>query len=256
MNRVANGASAWSEGACTYTYALVAHNQAAHGASAVPSYPPASHFSPFNSPSPSPSNSTSNMGFSFNMDFSGISVGGGMADGALQQQQQVQFDEVDGRGYARLHYAAALGMVEAVQELLARGAAVFTQDNSGNTPLHWAVAYNQFQISTMLITQPNKRIQYFNLIFVILFGLPSFSFIFKTEGSAVNVCNYTGRTALHWACAVGNLQIVTLLIEAGGAMVNVADEDGATPLHAAVAVGDVAIVKYASFFLILFFSTL
>lgn len=230
--RVANGSSAWSEGACTYTYALVAHNHAHQGSSSVPSsYPPSSHFSPYNnnSSSSSPSSSTGSMSFNF-MDFSGISVGGGMVDNngdTKQQLNEVQkeeikrrIDETDSRGYTRLHYAAALGMVESVRELLSFGASTIVQDNAGNTPLHWAVAYNQLEISTLLITSPNK------------------------QGSAVNMCNDTGRTALHWASAEGHVSLVQLLVEAAGALVNVSDVDGASPLHAAVALGHAHVVKY------------
>lgn len=129
-------------------------------------------------------------------------------------------DAVDQVGYAPLHYAAALGLVEQARELLARGAHAYTQDVKGNTPIHWAVAFNQFQIAALLLTQGTK---YMN---------------------AVNICNLTGRTPLHWACAMGHQQLVTLLVEAGGALVNVMDEDGATPLHAAAAVGHAGIVKY------------
>jgi ankyrin repeat protein len=65
-----------------------------------------------------------------------------------------------------------------------------------------------------------------------------------TELNPANMCNEAGRTPLHWACAMGYAQLVSLLIEAGGALVNVADIDGASPLHAAVADGSVEVVKY------------
>lgn len=154
---MANGSNAWSEGACTYTYALVAHNHATQGSSSVPAYPPASHFSPYNNNSSNPSSPANSMSFNF-MDFSGISVGGGMVDSSgetKQTQQQMEemkkrVDEVDGRGYTRLHYAAALGMPEAVRDLLALGASTIVQDNAGNTPLHWAVAYNQLEVYILL----------------------------------------------------------------------------------------------------------
>ena len=64
-----------------------------------------------------------------------------------------------------------------------------------------------------------------------------------TEVNSANVCNEAGRTPLHWACAMGYRQLVSLLVEAG-ALVNVSDLDGASPLHAAVAVGHAEIVKY------------
>ncbi len=69
-------------------------------------------------------------------------------------------------------------------------------------------------------------------------------FHYIQEFNAVDICNLDGRTALHWACAIGNLQVVTILVEFGGAQVNICDGDGATPLHAAAAAGHAAVVKY------------
>lgn len=206
--RVANGTNAWSEGACTYTYGMVARGHAAAGTSVVPSFPPPQFsYDPANSPLPP----SMQGGFNFQMDFSGISVGGGM------------MDQVDQRGYAPLHYAAACGYVEHVRKLLSLGAQVNIRDKQGNTPLHWAVAYNQLEIATMLLTQKPTT---------------------KQQVNGANVCNDDGRTPLHWACAMGFQQLVSLLVEAGGALVNVSDIDGASPLHAAVADGKVEIVKY------------
>ena len=131
--RVANGTNAWSEGACTYTYALVARMHGASGTAAVPSFPAQFSFDPTNNSTLPPSMQG---GFNFQMDFSGISVGGGM------------MDAVDARGYAPLHYAAACGYVDHVRKLLAHGAQLYIQDSAGNTPLHWAVAYNQLEVCT------------------------------------------------------------------------------------------------------------
>jgi ankyrin repeat protein len=204
--RVANGPNAWSEGACTFTYATVARAHAPHAASAVPSnmFPTSAHFF-----DPSASQQQSSMhGFNFAMDISGISVGGGMVD-ALDQV-----------GYAPLHYAAACGGFDLVRQLLVKGAHVQVQDTKGNTAIHWAVAFSQFQTVALLLSQVSRH------------------------SNPVNISNLNGRTALHWAAAIGSLQMVALLVEAGGALVNEMDEDGATPLHAASALGNTDIVKY------------
>lgn len=145
--RVANGANAWSEGACTYTYATVMRTPASGASSAVPSQGNLFQQAFFD-PSAGMQSSPSFHGFNFAMDVSGISVGGGMADA------------LDERGYAPLHYAASQGCFEAARELLARGAHAYTQDRKGNTPIHWAVAYNQFQIIALLLTQGTKCIQW------------------------------------------------------------------------------------------------
>jgi ankyrin repeat protein len=51
---------------------------------------------------------------------------------------------------AALHYAAANGHVECVRLLRAHGMAHVTND-SGNTPLHWAVQNNHTAVVTFLL---------------------------------------------------------------------------------------------------------
>jgi ankyrin repeat protein len=52
-----------------------------------------------------------------------------------------------------------------------------------------------------------------------------------------------GRTALHWACENGHLQVVKLLVE-HGATIEVADNRGMTPLHDAASSDCLDVVQY------------
>lgn len=54
-----------------------------------------------------------------------------------------------------------------------------------------------------------------------------------------------GGSALHWACAAGNIKMVKLLVVKGHANVNLITVDGgSTPLHAAAAAGSAEVVAY------------
>ena len=52
----------------------------------------------------------------------------------------------------------------------------------------------------------------------------------------------SGNTALHWASAFADAEMIKLLIKKG-AQVNARNSDGATPLHDAVRRGDISVVN-------------
>ncbi len=131
--RVANGPHAWSEGACTYTYGVVTRSAGNPATHAVPAMFGAQLGINTTTTTTTTTSSPHMHGFGFAMDISGISVG--MADA------------IDAVGYAALHYAAACGSTDQTRALLAIGAHVYIQDRMGNTPIHWAVAFNQVQVS-------------------------------------------------------------------------------------------------------------
>lgn len=58
----------------------------------------------------------------------------------------------------------------------------------------------------------------------------------------VNVCDYKGRTPLHWAATRGDVSAVSILLD-NGANVNVQDEGKATPLILAASSGSVRTIE-------------
>ena len=69
------------------------------------------------------------------------------------------------------------------------------------------------------------------------------NFLLQNKLVDVNARDTFGRTALHYACSAGQLELVKVLIE-NGADVNQKNNGGETPLIKACAFGEVLIVEY------------
>ena len=88
------------------------------------------------------------------------------------------------------------------QECLANGADINATDKWGNTPLHWAVAYDRTGMTRFLLT----------------------------KGANPNVKQKRGLTPLHCAAINGNLEIARLLIDYSTDP-NIEDSKGRTPMY-------------------------
>jgi ankyrin repeat protein len=66
--------------------------------------------------------------------------------------------------------------------------------------------------------------------------------LIQADPALVNSIDMRGRTPLHSAARLGDIEIVTLLIK-DGADVSAKDSDGVTPLHDAVEAGHAEIVE-------------
>ncbi|WP_341810741.1 ankyrin repeat domain-containing protein [Wolbachia endosymbiont (group A) of Campoletis raptor] len=102
-----------------------------------------------------------------------------------------------------LHLAAKLGNLEAVQDLLGKGANVNAQNDTGKTPLHWAAREGHKQVVQALLD----------------------------KGANVNATDQDGKTPLHWAAVKGHEEVVEALLGKHGIDVNLADKNKDTPLH-------------------------
>lgn len=60
-------------------------------------------------------------------------------------------EERDMRGDTLLSVTSQVGQLEIAQMLLDKGADVNTVNSTGNTPLHYAVAFNFMQIANLLL---------------------------------------------------------------------------------------------------------
>lgn len=111
--------------------------------------------------------------------------------------------EADWDGWTPLHHATSRGMVRAINELVARGAAIEAKDKNGDTPLHFAATSNESCLPT----------------------LPAL----LAHGANVHVVDRSGRTPLHLAAHLGTPEAMAELVERG-ASIDARDNDGHTPL--------------------------
>jgi len=127
-----------------------------------------------------------------------------------------------------LHYAARFTVSPIVEYFIKKGLNVNARDNFDNTPLIDAVM--------MLSNEEELEYEDDNLM------LTSIR-ILLDNGADVNIQNYDGSTALHYAVDLGWMPLVKLLVERG-ANLNIQDEDGLAPLHCAVIQGYKEIAEY------------
>ncbi|XP_063870145.1 transient receptor potential channel pyrexia-like [Scylla paramamosain] len=110
-----------------------------------------------------------------------------------------------------LHFAAEVGWLEGVRELLTRGASVCVRNQYGQTPLHYAAIAKHESITALML-------------------------INTTSTKALNLSDMRGMSPLHDAAASGCLPVVKILLE-HGAIVTTLDNQGQSPLHKAAKAG-------------------
>ena len=123
-------------------------------------------------------------------------------------------------GDTPLHWAAAYNSPAAVEALLEAGADADARDGDGATPLHWAAA--------------NDR--------------PAAVHALLAGGADADARNKYGDTPLHWAVSAGNPPAIRALI-LGGADPDGANSELSTPLHWAAAKGGADGLKAAEILL-------
>jgi hypothetical protein len=118
-----------------------------------------------------------------------------------------------------IHAAAGAGDLEVLRALIAKGADVNARDNSGWTPIMWAVTRSVFVKQKRSLQELNES------------HVKCIRELVKA-GADINAGTRYGWTALHWV-SLGNpdtMPHVRVLIELG-ADVNRINKDGETPLH-------------------------
>ena len=97
------------------------------------------------------------------------------------------------------------GWEEGVRVLLSHGAKVFTKNQFGQTPLHYAACARSVECTRLLLQQ-------------------------EQDLAAVNHRDMRGRTPLHDASEQSSVDIIKMLLKAG-AKIDTTDNDTETPLN-------------------------
>jgi len=124
--------------------------------------------------------------------------------GAVRSVSRPVPGAINAFGQTKLHIAAVEGRTDAVEQLLADGAAIDAGDRWGWTPLTAAIEVGEMEMVKLLIS----------------------------HGADVNATNHEGWTALNLAALLGKSEIASLLLDSG-AEVSTTNRSGETVLHSA-----------------------
>jgi len=167
----------------------------------------------------------------------------------IHATSQPSTDIVSPSGFGPLHFAASLGNMEIITQLLDNNIGnKNSRDKDGNTPLMWVVASDGSEELMEAFIDHGADINAQNFVGeTALFVACSRGFTEKVElllenGARTQISNLDGASPLHVACAGGHSDVVSLLIQYG-AFLNVGDDEEDTPVHWAVREGHEEIIK-------------
>ncbi|KAJ9576576.1 hypothetical protein L9F63_025528 [Diploptera punctata] len=149
---------------------------------------------------------------------------------------------MDKTGETSLHLAARYARADAAKRLLDAGADANSQDNTGRTPLHAAVAADAMGVFQILLrnraTNLNARMHDGTtpLILAARLAIEGMVEDLINADADINAADNSGKTALHWAAAVNNVDAVNILL-AHGANRDAQDDKDETPLFLAAREG-------------------
>lgn len=148
----------------------------------------------------------------------------------------------DKSGETSLHLAARYARSDAAKRLLDAGADANSQDNTGRTPLHSAVAADAMGVFQILlrnrVTNLNARMHDGTtpLILAARLAIEGMVEDLINADADINAADNSGKTALHWAAAVNNVDAVNILL-VHGANRDAQDDKDETPLFLAAREG-------------------
>ena len=148
----------------------------------------------------------------------------------------------DKSGETSLHLAARYARADAAKRLLDAGADANSQDNTGRTPLHSAVAADAVGVFQILLrnraTNLNARMHDGTTPLILAARLATEGMVqlLMNSDADINAADNSGKTALHWAAAVNNVDAVRELL-GSGANRDAQDDKDETPLFLAAREG-------------------
>ena len=155
----------------------------------------------------------------------------------LSQGANIQA-QMDKTGESPLHLAARFARADAAKKLLDGGAEANAQDHSGRTPLHAAIATDAQGVFHILLKNraTNLNARTFDgttpLILAARLAIEGVVEQLIEAEVDVNCADDQGKTALHWAASVNNVEAVNILL-AHGANRDAQDSKDETPLFLA-----------------------
>ncbi|KAJ3599462.1 hypothetical protein NHX12_033423 [Muraenolepis orangiensis] len=150
--------------------------------------------------------------------------------------------QTDRTGETALHLAARYARADAAKRLLDAGADANAHDNMGRTPLHAAVAADAQGVFQILIrnraTELNSRMNDGTTPLILAARLAVEGMVEELVHchADINAVDDHGKSALHWAAAVNNVE-ATLVLLKNGANRDMQDNKEETPLFLAAREG-------------------
>ena len=163
----------------------------------------------------------------------------------LDKGVDINSQDSDYHYFTALHYSVQKGYLALCQLLLTRGADVNQRDNNGD---------NALQIAIICTHHSGSVIEVVNLLLKhgALFDIPLLEHVYQGGKQAiqkilttdfVNQTDSNGYTALHYACARAQQEIISQLYQKGGNL-SIASQNKRTPLLVAAYRGQLEIVKW------------
>lgn len=148
-----------------------------------------------------------------------------------------------------LHLAAAEGKLETVKFLIEKGAKINSLDRFKNTPIQDALRSSHHEVVEFL--QKNGAKSFYsigNKVNMMMSTIQSgdkklLQNLLLVSPELINATDYDRKTALHLAASIGDLEIVSILVEKG-ADVNALDNSDQAPIHDALRGGHTEIVSF------------
>uniref|UniRef100_A0A8C9UBQ6 Notch receptor 3 n=1 Tax=Scleropages formosus TaxID=113540 RepID=A0A8C9UBQ6_SCLFO len=156
--------------------------------------------------------------------------------------------QTDRTGETALHLAARYARADAAKRLLDAGADANAQDNTGRTPLHAAVAADAQGVFQILIrnraTDLDSRMYDGSTALILAARLAVEGMVEELIAchADVNAVDELGKSALHWAAAVNNVEATVALLK-NGANKDMQDLKEETPLFLAAREGSCEAVR-------------
>lgn len=158
-------------------------------------------------------------------------------------------DRVSSEGRTAMHFAACNENVNIMRFLVGNfGMNVEAVSDDGDTPLHCAIQYERHDTVEYLIEECHVDVnatdaEGMTVLHWAVYNDRVDDVEYLVDKTDVNIRDMKGRTAFHYACLFGNLEIVQLLVGLD-VDTSIRDNDGYTALHLGVNEKQCKVVAY------------